>query len=40
LDRVLDGEGLRKDFKNAKVKIIPQEKGKKVISLEDNQNAE
>jgi len=40
LDRVLDGKGLRKDFKNAKVKIIPQEKGKKVISLEDNQNAE
>ncbi|ASJ00415.1 tRNA (cytidine(56)-2'-O)-methyltransferase [Thermococcus gorgonarius] len=33
LDRLLDGEGLRKEFKNAKLKIIPQERGKKVIEL-------
>ncbi|AIF69837.1 tRNA methyltransferase [Palaeococcus pacificus DY20341] len=34
LDRLLKGEGLRKEFQNAKVKIIPQERGKKVITLE------
>jgi len=33
LDRLLDGEGLRKNFENAKLKIIPQEKGKKVVEL-------
>ncbi|WP_456422681.1 tRNA (cytidine(56)-2'-O)-methyltransferase [Thermococcus sp.] len=33
LDRLLDGEGLRKKFKGAKLRIIPQEKGKKVIQL-------
>ncbi|ASJ13000.1 tRNA (cytidine(56)-2'-O)-methyltransferase [Thermococcus thioreducens] len=34
LDRLLEGEGLRKSFENAKLRIIPQEKGKKVIELE------
>ncbi|WP_456395932.1 tRNA (cytidine(56)-2'-O)-methyltransferase [Thermococcus sp.] len=34
LDRLLDGEGLRKSFENAKLRIIPQERGKKVIELE------
>jgi len=33
LDRFLDGEGLRKEFKGAKLKIIPQQGGKKVIQL-------
>jgi len=33
LDRLLDGEGLRKEFEGAKLKIVPQEKGKKVIRL-------
>jgi len=33
LDRLLDGEGLRKEFKGARLRIIPQEKGKKVIPL-------
>jgi tRNA (cytidine56-2'-O)-methyltransferase len=31
LDRLFKGEGLTKEFKRAKVKIIPQERGKKVI---------
>lgn len=34
LDRLLDGEGLRKEFEGAKLKIIPQERGKKVVQLE------
>jgi len=34
LDRLLKGEGLRKSFENAKLRIIPQERGKKVIELE------
>ncbi|WP_048148683.1 tRNA (cytidine(56)-2'-O)-methyltransferase [Palaeococcus ferrophilus] len=34
LDRLLDGEGLKREFENAKVKIVPQERGKKVITLE------
>ncbi|GAB6101577.1 tRNA (cytidine(56)-2'-O)-methyltransferase [Thermococcus atlanticus] len=34
LDRLLDGEALRKSFENAKLKIVPQERGKKVIELE------
>ncbi|WP_297464639.1 tRNA (cytidine(56)-2'-O)-methyltransferase [Thermococcus sp.] len=33
LDRLLDGEGLRKEFQNASLRIIPQERGKKVIEL-------
>lgn len=37
LDRLLEGKGLRKDFKDAKVKIIPQERGKRVISLEGDE---
>jgi len=36
LDRLLEGEGLRKEFKNAKLKIIPQERGKKVIEVEED----
>ena len=35
LDRLLDGEGLRKEFKEAKLRIIPQERGKKVIQLDE-----
>ncbi|WP_457742095.1 tRNA (cytidine(56)-2'-O)-methyltransferase [Thermococcus sp.] len=34
LDRLLEGEGLRKSFENAKLKIIPQERGKRVIQLD------
>ena len=34
LDRLLDGEGLRKSFDNARLKIIPQERGKRVIQLD------
>jgi tRNA (cytidine56-2'-O)-methyltransferase len=34
LDRLLEGEGLRKEFRGAKLKIIPQERGKKVLQLE------
>ena len=33
LDRLLAGEGLRKEFQNARLRIIPQERGKKVIEL-------
>jgi len=33
LDRLLDGEGLRKEFQNARLKIIPQDRGKRVIEL-------
>ncbi len=36
LDRLLEGKGLRKEFKNAKLKIIPQERGKKVIEVGEN----
>lgn len=32
LDRLLDGEGLRRKFEGAMVRIIPQERGKKVVS--------
>ncbi|WP_297063561.1 tRNA (cytidine(56)-2'-O)-methyltransferase [Thermococcus sp.] len=35
LDRLLEGEGLRKEFKGAKLRIIPQERGKKVIQLDE-----
>jgi len=34
LDRFLDGDGLRKEFAGARLKIVPQERGKKVIELE------
>ncbi len=33
LDRLLDGEGLRKEFKGAKLRIIPQECGKRIVEL-------
>ncbi|AMM53434.1 tRNA (cytidine(56)-2'-O)-methyltransferase [Pyrococcus kukulkanii] len=33
LDRLLEGQGLRKEFKNAKLKIIPQARGKKVVEV-------
>ncbi len=33
LDRLLEGEGLRREFKNAKLKILPRERGKKVLKL-------
>ena len=33
LDRLLDGRGLRKEFEGAKLKIVPQERGKRVIQI-------
>jgi tRNA (cytidine56-2'-O)-methyltransferase len=33
LDRLFEGEELKKSFENAKVRIIPQERGKKIISF-------
>jgi tRNA (cytidine56-2'-O)-methyltransferase len=33
LDWYFSGEEMKKEFENAKIKIIPQEKGKKTISL-------
>jgi tRNA (cytidine56-2'-O)-methyltransferase len=33
LDRLCEGEELAKNFKDAKIKIIPQKRGKKVIKL-------
>ncbi len=35
LDRLLEGEGLRREFRNAKLRIIPRERGKKVLKLGD-----
>jgi tRNA (cytidine56-2'-O)-methyltransferase len=32
LDRFFEGKELKKEFKDSKLKIIPQEKGKKIIS--------
>ncbi|AGB04437.1 hypothetical protein AciM339_0550 [Aciduliprofundum sp. MAR08-339] len=34
LDRYFEGRELQKDFPNAKVRIVPQERGKKAIRLE------
>ncbi|MEM2936402.1 MAG: tRNA (cytidine(56)-2'-O)-methyltransferase [Candidatus Bathyarchaeia archaeon] len=31
LDRLFQGKGIKKDFKNAKIKVIPQERGKKMV---------
>ncbi|AFK22245.1 tRNA (cytidine(56)-2'-O)-methyltransferase [Pyrococcus sp. ST04] len=36
LDRLLEGKGLRKEFKNARLKIIPQARGKKVVEVQEN----
>ncbi len=33
LDKLFNGKELKKKFRNAKIEIIPQEKGKKTISL-------
>ena len=33
LDRLFEGEELKKSFENAKVRIIPQKRGKKIVSL-------
>jgi len=35
LDRIFEGKELEKNFKNAKIKIIPQERGKKVIKIKN-----
>ncbi len=35
LDRLLEGKWEEREFKNAKLRIIPQERGKKVIELEE-----
>jgi len=32
LDKLFKGKGIKEDFKDAKMKVVPQEKGKKVIS--------
>ena len=34
LDRFFEGEELRKDFQNARMKIMPQERGKKIQNLQ------
>lgn len=34
LDRYFNGEELKRDFPNAKMKVVPQERGKKVINLQ------
>ncbi len=34
LDRFFEGKELKREFKNAKMKVIPQERGKRVINLE------
>jgi len=34
LDRVQNGKELEKDFKGAKIQIIPQERGKKILNTE------
>ena len=31
LDRLFEGSGLKKEFENAKIRVIPQERGKKTI---------
>jgi tRNA (cytidine56-2'-O)-methyltransferase len=31
LDRLFDGEELKKEFENAKVRIVPQKRGKKTV---------
>ena len=31
LDRLFEGKGLKKEFKDAKIKVVPQERGKKVF---------
>ena len=33
LDRLFEGKELEKDFKNAKMKIVPQARGKKVVKV-------
>ena len=33
LDRLFEGKELEKDFKNAKLKIVPQARGKKVVKV-------
>jgi len=33
LDRIYAGTELRRNFRNAKMKIKPQEKGKRVVSV-------
>ena len=32
LDRLLEGKGLKKEFEKTEMRIVPQERGKKVIS--------
>ena len=34
LDRFFEGKELRQEFENAKMKVIPQERGKRVVNLE------
>ncbi len=31
LDRLFEGKGLKREFEDAKMKVVPQEKGKKVV---------
>ncbi|MGQ4890858.1 MAG: tRNA (cytidine(56)-2'-O)-methyltransferase [Candidatus Njordarchaeia archaeon] len=37
LDRLFEGKELYREFKNAKMRIVPQAKGKKVIRVNSNQ---
>jgi len=39
LDRLFEGEELKKSFRNAKVRIIPQERGKKIQILKNLQSS-
>ncbi len=38
LDRYFEGRELEKEFKGAKLKIIPQERGKKVVKFDKNKS--
>ncbi|WP_297496919.1 tRNA (cytidine(56)-2'-O)-methyltransferase [Thermococcus sp.] len=40
LDRLLEGKGLRRKFENAKLKIVPQERGKMVVQLGDGDGSQ
>ena len=33
LDRLFEGKGLKKEFEGARMRIVPQERGKKVVSI-------
>jgi len=39
LDRLFEGKGIKEDFKDVKIKVIPQERGKKVVFQKDEGSA-